>query len=80
MVTCCRLHGVYQVTQSAFESCDLEGGLVRKWSSRASVGAVSIVLETSQTVYFIDSVPGHCQNGTKLSVSLMQHSTGACTQ
>ena len=68
-----RLHGVYQVTQSAFESCDLEEGVLQQWSRGTTDGVVSIALETSQTLYFIDSVPGQCQNGMKLSVSLVQH-------
>ena len=66
------MHGVYQVTQSAFESCDLEEGILQDWSRGTTGGIVSIVLETSQTTYFIDSVPGQCQNGMKLSVSLVQ--------
>lgn len=39
------------------------------WSRGTTGGVVSIVLEISQTVYFIDSVPGLCQNGMRLSVS-----------
>ena len=74
------MHGVYQVTPSAFESCDLEEGLVQVWSRGTTGGVVSIVLEISQTVYFIDSVPGLCQDGMKLSVSSVLHRYTSASQ
>ena len=64
---------MFQVTHSAIESCDLEERLVREWFRETTAGVVGIVLQTSQTVHFIESVLGQCQNGMKLSVSLVQH-------
>ena len=50
------------------------------WSRGTTGGVVSIVLEISQTVYFIDSVPGLCQDGMKLSVSSVLHRYTSASQ
>lgn len=57
------------MTQSVYESCDLEALFISQWSGNARGGSRTVWLNSGKTHYFIDSVVGGCLNGTKLSVS-----------
>lgn len=67
---CCRYHGIVQVNKEAYESCDLQGGVVRQWAPPGQDGRVTIDLPSGQVYYFIDTVPGNCELGHKMNVSV----------
>ena len=69
----CRSHGIRQVTKSAYQSCDLEGGVVKQWATNRIDGHVTIDLPSGQTYYFIDSVADNCDNGHRITVSITLH-------
>ena len=43
--------------------------MIRQWAANRIDGRVTIDLPSGQTYYFIDSVPGNCDDGYKISVS-----------
>ena len=58
------------MNKDAYESCDLQGGVVRQWAPPGSNGLVTIDLPSGQVYYFIDTVPGNCELGHKMNVSI----------
>lgn len=68
----CRSHGIRQVTKSVYQSCDLEGGVIKQWAANRIDGRVTINLPSGRTYYFIDSVAGNCDNGLKMTVSIIR--------
>ena len=71
MQSFCRSHGIRQVTRSVYQSCDLEGDMIKQWAANRIDGRVTIHLQSGRTYYFIDSVPGNCDNGHKMTVSII---------
>ena len=63
-------HDVVQVTQSEYESCTLASS-----DNTYSMGPTNVTLTQIGTTYYICSVPNHCSNGMKLSVTAIAPST-----
>ena len=63
------LHGVQQVYQPTYESCDLRDGYLREWAPIQMGGSVTVVLNAGGVYYFVDSVGDNCLHGNKMKVS-----------
>ena len=63
-----RLHGLWEVTRSAYESCDLRVNPVKEWSPVQKGGRVMVWLDTGRVHYFIDPVVDNCHAGRKVNV------------
>ncbi|VVB02661.1 unnamed protein product [Arabis nemorensis] len=58
-------HTVDEVSESDYKSCTVGNAI-----SSDSSGTTRIALKTSGTHYFICGIPGHCDGGMKLSVTV----------
>ncbi|KAH7679660.1 Cupredoxins domain-containing protein [Dioscorea alata] len=59
------VHTVAEVSSSDYDSCSSSNALTSD-----SSGSTTVALKAAGTRYFICSVPGHCSNGMKLSVTV----------
>ncbi|CAL5040526.1 unnamed protein product [Urochloa decumbens] len=59
-------HNVYEVSESAYRSCDDTGGVRAKYTS----GYDTVVLAEARSYWFICDFPGHCLGGMKLAVNV----------
>lgn len=59
-------HNVYEVTESAYRSCDASNGVVAMYTS----GFDKVVLAEARSYFFVCEVPGHCLGGMKLAVNV----------
>ncbi|KFK41656.1 hypothetical protein AALP_AA2G155800 [Arabis alpina] len=64
-------HTVDEVSESDYKSCTVGNAI-----SSDSSGTTSIALKTSGPHYFICGIPGHCDGGMKLSVTVAAASSG----
>ncbi|KAM0949006.1 putative Blue (type 1) copper binding protein [Dioscorea sansibarensis] len=59
------VHTVAEVSSSDYDSCSSSNAL-----STDNSGSTTVSLKSAGTRYFICTVPGHCSNGMKLSVTV----------
>ncbi|KAL5547821.1 hypothetical protein UlMin_003052 [Ulmus minor] len=65
-------HDVSQVTKAGYDSCNGTGAISMQQNSPAN-----ITLQTAGELYYICSVPGHCNAGQKLAINVTGASSPA---
>ena len=72
-----RIHGLVEVSHSAYDTCDNSEQHVRKiWSLGQLGGDIVMWMDTGKTHYFIDPVLDNCLKGVKAKVSFWHQMVG----
>lgn len=61
----------HQVSQEAFDSCDVSSVPLYTWGSPSVDNSVTIPHLSPRTYYFLCTVSGHCDAGMKLQVEVL---------